>query len=92
MNSEECWNSLALPEKIMKHGGWLLLKTRLSCGGERGKTLLRWEDKRKVRHTIVLPVPRSGNLLEVLYFPPGCNTLCWQGKFMNMPVFTGFVV
>ena len=67
----------------MKHGGWLLLKTRLSCEGKRGRTQLRWEDERKTKHTIVLPVARSGNLLEVLYFPPGCNALCWQPSSNN---------
>lgn len=83
MNAEECWNPLVLPEKIMKHGGWLLLKTRLSCEGKRGRTQLRWEDERKTKHTIVLPVARSGNLLEVLFFPPGCNALCWQPSSNN---------
>ncbi len=83
MKLEENWSQLVLPEKISKNGGWVLLKARLSFEGKRGKTHLRWNDNQKVKHTVLLPVARSGNLLEVLYFPPGCDELCWQPSSNN---------
>lgn len=77
-STDDGWLPLSLPETLSQSGGWILIKTTLTCQGERGSTWLRWFDENGQSHKVILPVARSGKLIELVHLPKGIQAIMWQ--------------